>query len=203
MEGFLLDDLVERGYIQMDRRIRNQVVRRGIFTSTRIVRIAGGELTTYNSVYEITVVEPPRTAMLGEQIAELLQKADQADSTPLEDGLSVPQEVARREDRLEKLRQATAQIQARARERQREELAAFEEKQKRREEQKGAGKKPKGREPQPPKEGPRSKDPYNFTDPESRIMKTGSGFAQSYNAQAAVEVESRLLVSQAVSDAPN
>ncbi len=34
-------------------------------------------------------------------------------------------------------------------------------------------------------------------------MKTGSGFAQSYNAQAAVEVESRLLVSQAVSDAPN
>jgi hypothetical protein len=82
-------------------------------------------------------------------------------------------------------------------------MAAFGEKQKRREERKAAGKKPRGREPQPPKEGPRSKDQYNFTDPESRIMKTGAGFEQSYNAQAAVEVESRLLVSQAVSAAPN
>ena len=68
MEGFLLDDLVERGYIhgppnpQPGRPARN-------FTSTRIVRIAGGELTTYNSVYEVTAVEPSRTAMLGEQIA--------------------------------------------------------------------------------------------------------------------------------------
>jgi len=69
MEGFLLDDLVQRAYIQLDRRIRNQVVRRGIFTSTRILRIADGELTTYNSVYEVTAVEPPSTAMLGEECA--------------------------------------------------------------------------------------------------------------------------------------
>jgi hypothetical protein len=69
MEGFLLDDLVQRGYIQLDRRIRCRVARRGIFTSTRILRIAGGELTTHNSVYEVTAVEPPRTAMLGEQSA--------------------------------------------------------------------------------------------------------------------------------------
>ncbi len=91
--------------------------------------------------------------LLAEQIAELLQKADTADSTPLEDGLTVPQEVARWEDRLEKLRQATAQIQARAQERQREELAAFGEKQKRREEQKAVGQKPRGREPHPPRRG--------------------------------------------------
>ena len=69
MEGFLLDDLVQRGYIQLDRRIRNQVVRRGIFTSTRIIQIAGGEVTTYNSVYEVTAVEPPWTAMLAEECA--------------------------------------------------------------------------------------------------------------------------------------
>ena len=69
MEGFLLDDLVQRGYIQLDRRIRNQVVRRGIFTSTRVLRIAGGEVTTHNSVYEVTAVEPPWTAMLGEECA--------------------------------------------------------------------------------------------------------------------------------------
>ena len=141
--------------------------------------------------------------LLEDQIAQLLQKADAADSTPLEDGLTVPAEVARRQDRLEKLREATAQIEARAKERHREELAAFAEKQKRRDEQQAAGKKPRGRAPQPPREGPRAKDQYNLTDPESRIMKTGSGFEQSYNAQAAVEVESRLLVSQAVTDAPN
>ena len=141
--------------------------------------------------------------LLEDQIAQLLQKADDADSTPLEDGLTVPAEVARRQDRLEKLREATAVIEARAKERHREELAAFAEKQGRRDAQQAAGKKPGGRAPQPPREGPRSKDQFNFTDPESRIMKTGSGFAQSYNAQAAVEIESRLLVSETVTDAPN
>ena len=141
--------------------------------------------------------------LLEAEIAQLLQKAEEADSTPLEDGLTVPAEVARRQDRLEKLREATGQIEARAKERHREDMAAFAGKQKRRDEQQAAGKKPKGHAPQPPREGARSQDQYNFTDPESRIMKTGSGFEQSYNAQAAVEVESRLLVSQAVTDAAN
>ena len=54
----------------------------------------------------------------------------------------------------------------------------------------------------PPPEGG---DQYNFTDPESRIMKAGNGnhFEQSYNAQAAVEVESRLIVGERVSQSPN
>lgn len=141
--------------------------------------------------------------LLEDQIAQLLQKAEEADSRPLDDGLSVPAEVAHRQDRLDKLREATAVIEARAKERHREEMASFTGKQKRRDEQQAAGKKPRGRAPQPPGEGPQSKDQYNFTDPESRIMKTSSGFEQSYNAQAAVEIESRLLVSQAVTDAPN
>ena len=142
--------------------------------------------------------------LLEEQIAELLAKADAADSAPLEDGLTVPGEIARRRERLEKLREATAVIEARARERHREELAAFEAKQREREEkQKATGRKPRGREPKPPQEGPRAKDQYNFTDAESRVMKTGGGFEQAYNAQAAVEIQSRLVVSPTVSDAPN
>ena len=142
--------------------------------------------------------------LLEEQIAGLLAKADAADSAPLEDGLSVPEEVARRRDRIGKLREATAVIEARARERHREELAAFQAKQREREEQqKATGKKPKGREPKPPQEGPRPQEQYNFTDPESRMMKTADGFAQSYNAQAAVEIGSRLVVTHAVTDAPN
>ena len=59
------------------------------------------------------------------------------------------------------------------------------------------GKKPKALE-----EGPRPKDQYNFTDPESRIMKDGGSFEQCYNAQAAVEVETMLIVGAQVSDAP-
>jgi hypothetical protein len=141
--------------------------------------------------------------LLEAEIAQLLQKAEEADSAPLEDGLTVPAEVARRRQRMEKLREATAAIEARAQERHREAMAAFAEKQKQREEAQSADKKPGGRAPQPPREGPRSKDQYNFTDPESRIMKSGTGFAQSDNAQAAVEVESRLVVSHAVTDAPN
>jgi transposase len=141
--------------------------------------------------------------LLEEQITQLLQKAEQADSTPLEDGLSVPEEVARREQRMEKLREAAAQIQARARERQREQMATYTERQDQREAQKAAGKKPKGRNRRPPGAEPASRDQYNFTDPQSRMMKTTVGFEQSCNAQAAVEVESRLLVASEVSDAPN
>lgn len=142
--------------------------------------------------------------LLEEQIGGLLARADAADSAPLEDGLTIPDELARRRDRIEKLRAATAVIEARAKERQRAEIAAFEAKRRARaERQKETGKKLCGREPQPPREGPEAKDQYNFTDPESRLMKTADGFAQSYNAQAAVEIDSRLIVSQAVSDAPN
>jgi transposase len=142
--------------------------------------------------------------LLEEQIAGLLAKADAADSAPLEDGLTVPGEVARRRERIEKLRAATAVIEARAKERHREQLAAFETRRREREEQqKATGHKPRGGEPKVPREGPGAKDQYNFTDPESRVMKTADGFQQTYNAQAAVEIESRLVVSQAVSDAPN
>ena len=142
--------------------------------------------------------------LLEEQIAELLAKADAADSTPLEDGLTVPEEIARRRERIGKLREAAAVIEAWAKERHREELAAFEAKRREREEkQKATGKKPRGREPKPPQEGPGAQEQYNFTDPESRVMKTADGFAQTYNAQAAVEIESRLVVSAAVTDAPN
>jgi hypothetical protein len=62
-----------------------------------------------------------------------------------------------------------------------------------------------GKAPTPPSPDPKPSEQYNFTDPESRIMKAGSGehFEQAYNAQAAVEVESRLIVGQGVSVSPN
>jgi hypothetical protein len=85
------------------------------------------------------------------KVAELLAKADAAESTPPEDGLTVPGEIAHRRERLEKLREATAVIEARAKERHREELASFEARQREREQkQKATGNKPRGREPKPP-----------------------------------------------------
>jgi hypothetical protein len=74
-----------------------------------------------------------------------------------------------------------------------------------REAQRQAGRKPRGTEPKAPSTEPAPKDQFNFTDPESRIMKAGTGghFEQAYNAQAAVDVESRLIVGQHVCTAAN
>jgi hypothetical protein len=67
-----------------------------------------------------------------------------------------------------------------------------------------SGRKPRGRAPQPPIPGPRDQDQYNFTDPESRIMKnsTNQGFDQDYNAQVAVDQDSFLIVGKSLSNHP-
>src|SRR6266700_500419 len=67
------------------------------------------------------------------------------------------------------------------------------------------GRRPGGRPPTPPVPGPRDGDQYNFTDPESRIMKssTHAGFEQDYNAQVAVDQASLLIVGWALSNQPN
>jgi transposase len=138
------------------------------------------------------------------EIAELLGKAEAADSTPLEDGLSIPAEVQRREQRKAQLAKARAEIEARAQARAQLERAEYERKLAARDAARAEGKKPRGKDPHPPSEEAGPKEQYNFSDPESRIMPvSGGGFAQCYNAQAAVEVESRLIVGQRVSDAPN
>jgi transposase len=139
------------------------------------------------------------------EIEQLLRKAEQADATPLEDGLSIPEEVQRRQERKALLAKARAEMEARAAARAQAERGEYEAKVVAREEKRRQGRKPGGKEPQPPSETPGPKDQYNFTDPESRIMKAGSGghFEQSYNAQAAVEVDSRLIVGQRVAHAPN
>jgi transposase len=142
--------------------------------------------------------------LAGEQITELLQKAEDADSTPLQDGLTIPEEIKRREDRIARLREAKQAMEARAKERLKEDQAAYEEKLAARQaKEQSTGKKPKGKPPEPPKEGPRDKDQYNFTDPESRIMPMRGGFEQCYNAQAAVEVTTMLVVGQHVTDQAN
>lgn len=121
-----------------------------------------------------------------EEAERLMERSKQVDMQEDKE-LDIPAEIQRREDRIEKIRAAKAVIEQRAKERFEREQAEYEAKMKAREEkEKQIGKKTKGKVPKAPKEGPQGKDQYNFTDPESRIMKTSDGFDQCYNAQAAV-----------------
>ena len=143
-------------------------------------------------------------AQLEGEVQQLLAKAEQADSTPLHDGLSIPEEITRRQERKAALAQARAEIEARAHARYTAQLAEHEEKRAEQAAKKERGEKVRGRPLKAPTPTPAPSDQYNFTDPESRIMKAGNGdhFEQSYNAQAVVEVESRLIVGERVSQSP-
>ena len=144
-------------------------------------------------------------AQLKAEVAELLKKAETADQTDIPDGMSIPEELARREDRLKKLAAARAKIEARAKERYGRELAEHEAKLAARAAKTAAtGKKPGGKPPEPPVGGPLPKDQINLTDEESRIMPVaGGGFEQCHNAQAAVAAGSLLVVAVTVTQAPN
>ncbi len=137
------------------------------------------------------------------EVEALVRKAEEADSVPLDDGLSIPEEITRREDRIAKLDKAKAIIEERFR---KAKQADYDAKMKIRNEQRRAGKKPRGRDPKPPAQKPEDKAQYNFTDEDSRIMKSGKSqaFEQSYNVQAAVDVEgSYLIVGQRVTNHSN
>ena len=135
-------------------------------------------------------------AQLQAEVKELLARAEAADAEPLPEGLSIPEELSRREERLAAIREAKAQIEARAAERDAQAKAEFDAKMKAREDKTArTGKKPGGKPPAPPSAGVRPTDQINLTDADSRIMPAkGKGFEQSYNAQAAVDTQSMLIV---------
>jgi len=144
-------------------------------------------------------------AQLREEIAALMKQAQASDTKPLE-GMDIPAELARREERLKELALAKTRIEERALERDKEAQAEYEAKLAKREALRKEGKKPKGKDPEPPTSGPRDKDQVNLTDEESRIMKSSgssSGFVQAYNAQAAVDLESMMIVAADVTQAGN
>lgn len=141
-------------------------------------------------------------AQLKAKIEELLRQAEEADRTDLPDGLDIPDELARREERLAAIARAKAEIEKRAAQRHAEEQADYEKKltERKAKEQK-TGKKARGKPPAP---GPRDTDQVNLTDAESRIMPvSGNGFDQCYNAQASVDVETMLVVGRHLSQNPN
>jgi hypothetical protein len=147
-------------------------------------------------------------SQLRQEVQLLLTLGEQADQGEhaLPNGLVIEDELALRQERLANLAKAKAVLDARAQERDAAEQAEYQAKLREREEKaRHKGRKPRGRPPQPPQPGPRDQDQYNFTDPDSRIMKnsTDEGFDQHYNAQAAVDQASLLIVATSLSNHPN
>lgn len=121
-----------------------------------------------------------------EEVTKLMKLAEEADSENNSD-LDIPEELKLREDRLARIAEAKRVLEARAKDRYEREKQEYDEKMAQRmEKEEETGKKTAGKKPKPPEKGPRAKDQYNFTDPQSKIMMTSKGFDQCYNGQAAV-----------------
>lgn len=140
---------------------------------------------------------------LRQEIQQLMALAESEDRKKVPDGMDVPEEIARRETRLVALDEAKRKLEERAQERDAQAQAEYESKIAKRQAKRDTGKKPGGKDPEPPTSGPQDKDQINLTDEQSRIMKTGVGFDQCYNAQAAVDADSMLIVASFVTQAGN
>jgi transposase len=141
-----------------------------------------------------------REAELKAEVERWLEAAEAADAE--EDRLygnkrgdEMPDWVADKEKRLQKIREAKAELEAEAK-------AAAEAEQRRRQEaeeqRKAQGRKKTGKTPAPPKEEPEGKTQRNFTDPQSRILLTKDGYIQGYNAQAAVDGKAQIILAHSV-----
>jgi transposase len=143
---------------------------------------------------------------LRQEVDELFVLGEQLEQSDLPDGLDIADEITFREGRLVNLAQAKQVLEVRAQERYAAEQAEYAAKLREREEKaRQTGRKPGGRPPEPPTPGPRDQDQYNFTDPDSRIMKnsTNKGVDQHYNTQVAVDQDSFLIVANTLSNHPN
>jgi transposase len=112
-------------------------------------------------------------------------------------GDEMPDWVADKAKRLQKIREAKAALEAEAKAAAEAEIQARAEAEGRRQ---AEGHKKTGKPPAPPKAEPGGKAQRNFTDPESRILKTKDGYIQGYNAQAAVDGDHQIIVAQTLTN---
>ena len=112
------------------------------------------------------------------EVDELLKKAEETGGVEPVVGMNVGVEIAIRQETLQQIGEAKAELEARAQARYDAEKAVYDAKQAQRlEREKELGYKLGGRKAKPPEPGPRDTDQVNFTDPESRIMPlNGGGF---------------------------
>ncbi len=138
-----------------------------------------------------------REAELKAEVARMLAAAEAADAEEDEmfgkdkRGDELPDWAGDKQKRLAKIQQAMAALEAEARLAAEEERRIEAEKQQQRQ---AEGRKKPGKPAAPPSDQPDPKSQRNFTDPESRIMKSKDGFVQAYNAQAAVDAGAQIIV---------
>lgn len=150
------------------------------------------------------------------EVEELLRRARETDEA--EDlqygkgkrGDELPEELARRESRLKKIREAKAELEAEAREEAEQKKVAAEGKiAERHAQHERTGKRPGGHDPEmpdPEQAVPQEKAQRNFTDPESRIMPDGGrkgSFMQAFNTQIAVDSSAQIIVAATVTQETN
>lgn len=198
------------------RRFLEQI--KGLFVQVLVIAVREGKLILGNISLDGTKVHADASKShavsykrlielqkhLGKEVEDLFALSESEDSLP--DGLYPEEELRLREKKLTDLKRAEQILKERAQARYEAELAEYEAKVRERQQKaEREGRKPRGRDPKPPVPGPRNKDQYNFTDPESGIMKNSnnSGFDQHYNVQVAVDQDSFLIVSNTVSNHPN
>jgi transposase len=141
-----------------------------------------------------------REAELKAEVDRWLKAAEAADAEEdklhgAKRGDEMPDWVADKQKRLEKIREAKAALEKEA------EAAAEAEmrrREKAEEQRKAEGRKKNGKTPAPPKKEPDGKTQRNFTDPQSRILKTTDGYIQGYNAQAAVDAEAQIILAHSL-----
>src|SRR5277367_2915011 len=140
------------------------------------------------------------------EIDQLLKHAEELDAEQdaalgSRRGDELPDELKRREQRLAKIKEAKARLEAKA-------LAKAEEEQRRRDQEQAKreaeGRQRRGKEPAPVDSNPEEKAQTNFTDPEAKIMKqSNKGFDYSYNAQAVVDGTDQIIVAAEVTNQAN
>lgn len=139
---------------------------------------------------------------IAKEIFDEAERIDQAEDALYGDarGDELPEGMRTRKERLERIRKAKADL-----EREAEEAAKKQEEkiEKRQEKEATEGRKLRGRKPKQPDSKPREGAKRNITDPDSRIMKARQGHVQAYNAQAAVDVDSNLIVAADVTQECN
>jgi transposase len=152
---------------------------------------------------------------LKEEVKKLLDEAERADLEEDERygkgrrGDELPKELARRENRLKKIREAKAALEQEAKEKALQKVSEVEQKlEERQKQEKETGKKkggPPPTKPDPDKAEPPPKSQRNFTDPDSRIMKDGAtkSFEQGYNVQIAVDEDAQIIVSHGITQEAN
>jgi hypothetical protein len=137
------------------------------------------------------------------EVEDLIKRAE-SESGQGRQEIDIPAELQRREARLEKITEVKVELELRAAKRHAQEQADYDAKMKAREEkEQKRGRRHGGKAPAIPEPGPRAKDQANFTDGDSRIMPTASGFEQAFNAQASVDMATMLIVGQHVSQNTN